>query len=430
MRIRLLLMLIGALALSACSPPVDPQPIVSPGPPVVVVAPTPLPATAALQPPTAAPAPEVVTYTVQAGDVLGAIADRFGVSVDLLVQVNDLPDANTIGIGQVLIISQGGSQGGPHSGNIPATAVLPITTPVTISPPTDQPAAKPLAFSPLENYRAADYPLTRTNALYTVHYQPDSFTAANIDSIVDFVEQARLRINQQLSVNYAQPFDVYLAGTFFAPPDTELRGRAFSARHTVFVLYDGSGTPAERRYMLTHELTHLIAWNTYGTPRSAMLSEGVAVYAGEGFLLEEPFLPIETFCRAYQAAGRLPRVSAPQLTLEGHLLYLPAYYASGCFVKYLIEQYGADKFGALYDTLDYAGVYGKSLTVLEDEGLAALQSDRTKLPITGAALSAAYDQVVVRYRAFFDTLTAESFDGTQYAELDRRRVQVMQGQLP
>lgn len=417
---------ISLVALVACVPAVaEPQPIVPPGPTVVVVAssrlsPTVTPPPTSAPRPSATPLPDSITYTVQAGDMLGAIAERFGVSLDLLVHANDLLDANTLAVGQVLII--------PLNGTAPmATATVRL---VKTALPVATAAAKPFAFSVLENYRAADYPLTRSGPLYTIHYQADSFTAANIDSIVEFVEHTRLHINQSLGVNYAQPFDVYLAGTLFAPPDMGLRGRAFSAQHVVFVLYDGSGTPAERRYMLTHELTHLIAWNAYGAPRSAMLSEGAAVYAGERFLLEESFLPIEVFCRAYQVAHQLPRVSSSQLTLEGHLLHLPAYYASGCFVKYLIRQYGTEKFGTLYHTLDYSGVYGKSLTALEEDWLAALQADQTELPISGVALVNAYTQVAAQYRAFFADLTAQTYSAARYAELDQRRVQVLQGKLP
>jgi LysM repeat protein len=43
-------------------------------------------------------------YTVQAGDSLGAIAAKFGVTVDALIQANDIADPNIIVVGQVLKI--------------------------------------------------------------------------------------------------------------------------------------------------------------------------------------------------------------------------------------------------------------------------------------------------------------------------------------
>ena len=43
-------------------------------------------------------------YTVQAGDSLGAIAEKFGVTVDAIVQANSITDPNLILPGETLII--------------------------------------------------------------------------------------------------------------------------------------------------------------------------------------------------------------------------------------------------------------------------------------------------------------------------------------
>ncbi|MEK7248125.1 MAG: LysM peptidoglycan-binding domain-containing M23 family metallopeptidase [Chloroflexota bacterium] len=43
-------------------------------------------------------------YAVEDGDVLGVIADLFGVTIDALVEANDLPDETSIAVGQLLII--------------------------------------------------------------------------------------------------------------------------------------------------------------------------------------------------------------------------------------------------------------------------------------------------------------------------------------
>lgn len=45
-----------------------------------------------------------VIHVVQAGEVLGEIANRYGVSVDALARVNNLPDADYLRIGQKLVI--------------------------------------------------------------------------------------------------------------------------------------------------------------------------------------------------------------------------------------------------------------------------------------------------------------------------------------
>ncbi len=49
-------------------------------------------------------APEVVTYTVQSGDVLTHIARDFGVSLEALIEANDITNPDRIQPGTVLII--------------------------------------------------------------------------------------------------------------------------------------------------------------------------------------------------------------------------------------------------------------------------------------------------------------------------------------
>ena len=46
----------------------------------------------------------VITYTVQAGDTLAKIAAEFGVTVEEIVEANDIEDPSLINVGQVLVI--------------------------------------------------------------------------------------------------------------------------------------------------------------------------------------------------------------------------------------------------------------------------------------------------------------------------------------
>jgi murein DD-endopeptidase MepM/ murein hydrolase activator NlpD len=71
---------------------------------------------------TPAPSPADVLYTVQAGDTVGAIADRFGVSVDAIVSANGLADAADLSVGQVLTIP------GVVASPAPSRTPPPVTT--------------------------------------------------------------------------------------------------------------------------------------------------------------------------------------------------------------------------------------------------------------------------------------------------------------
>jgi len=50
------------------------------------------------------PSGGVITYTVQAGDTLAKIAAEFGVTVEEIVEANDIEDPSLINVGQVLVI--------------------------------------------------------------------------------------------------------------------------------------------------------------------------------------------------------------------------------------------------------------------------------------------------------------------------------------
>ena len=87
-------------------------PVVPPvAPPTPTAAPAPAPTTAAPvvpTPTTAAPTSSSLTYTVQSGDTLAAIADRFNVSVDDIVDANSIDNPDVISVGQQLAIPTGG----------------------------------------------------------------------------------------------------------------------------------------------------------------------------------------------------------------------------------------------------------------------------------------------------------------------------------
>ena len=96
-----------------------------------------LPATGEIVPtptpqPIASPTPlPPLSYTVQQGDTLGAIAQTYGVSTEELIAVNNLADPNKLSIGQTLIISV-------------YFTPTPDTEPATEPPPESSPTPGPL----------------------------------------------------------------------------------------------------------------------------------------------------------------------------------------------------------------------------------------------------------------------------------------------
>lgn len=89
----------GGIGLQTETPAATPESTAPPSP-----SPTPTPAAT----PTPTPAPQ--TYTVQAGDTLLQVAERFGITVEDLQAKNDLPDPNNIFVGQKLELPQPGER--------------------------------------------------------------------------------------------------------------------------------------------------------------------------------------------------------------------------------------------------------------------------------------------------------------------------------
>lgn len=404
-----LLVLLGIVLLAwprtpAPVPPSLPTHVPSPVPTATAlpVFPSPTP------PPAAAPAPSApLTYTVREGDTLWDIALRFNTTVQALQAANGL-SGDLIYPGQVLVVP---SAAGP----LPTSVVSPPT------PPSWRPSI-------LEGDLEVAYPAVLPAGRFTLHYQPGTEADRQIRDVEEMVTRALGHIESLLGVRLSGTFDVYVAGSLFAPPDQALRGRSFSARRQLFVLYDGTGNPADRQYIVTHELTHLVAWNTLGRPSSALLSEGLAVYSGMTHIAGSAHLPPEAFCTAYDQAGQLPRVSAT-LRFEGHIHDLPNYYAAGCFVRYLAETYGTEKLKALYPSGDYAGLYGRSLAELEREWVAYLRANPYPLPFPSGDLVRATTEVDRAYEGLFTRFSGTPEEFARYRRVDAARIALLEGRL-
>ncbi len=97
--------LVMCIVLCACgaAPTPTPEPTATP-PPTAVPTATPVPTPTRVPTPTIVPTPTTILYVVQAGDVLGTIAQRFGTTVEAIVSANGVTDADYIRIGQELVI--------------------------------------------------------------------------------------------------------------------------------------------------------------------------------------------------------------------------------------------------------------------------------------------------------------------------------------
>lgn len=88
---------------------------------------------------------ESVTYEVQAGDTLGAIADKFSVSLFDLMSANGLSNQDFIQVGQVLTIPLGGP--GPATPTF-TPVPIPTDTPLPFDPPTPIPEGQSVPVEP------------------------------------------------------------------------------------------------------------------------------------------------------------------------------------------------------------------------------------------------------------------------------------------
>lgn len=427
--------------------------------------------------PTPVPAPTVITYTVQKDDVLSAVALDYGITVEALKAASGLT-SDDIFPGDVLTIphatgeSDSTATGEIDSTRIPTVSGEPIVHVVVsgetlshiaerygvsvvaiqsanglisddirtgdrlaipsssrvVEQPTQEPETRVWQPSVLQGDLKTGYPLEEETDRFTLHYQPDSIAARDLSTVTEMVMTALVHVEGILDVQLEGRFDTYVASTLFAPPNQALRGRSFSSQRRFFFLYDGSGTPADRLYILTHELTHSTTWNTMGRPASVMLHEGVAVYTGMQLVARESYISLDEFCSAYLHEGLLPSISLSP-SFQGHIRDLDHYYAAGSFVQFLIEEYGTGKFATVYHTGDYYGVYGKSLADLEQEWIARIEAVHYSLDFDPVKLVYHVNEVAAAYDRLFTGFTGTDSQMTAYREVDRARIALLEGRL-
>lgn len=374
-------------------------------------------------------------HVVEPGETLIMIANRYGVPAEVIQAANYLTDANSIFSGQRLRIPLAAPEDvtAQPDGSVtaPPTLIAPATATLDTGDIPRRIMRSEWLRSILEGDLDENYPLTYEHERFTLHYQPGTYADRHLAETVALAERALEIIETTLNVRLSGRFDIYVAGTLFATPNAHLHGLSRSAERKVFILHDGSGTPTDNLYFFIHEMTHLVAWNTWGTPSSTMLSEGVATYTGKVALEEGGYLPYDQLCGAIYSAGLMPSMAAVERDWQaflGHVRHYPNYFGSACFVDYLIETYGLENLSRLYHSSDYRGLYGASLEALDAQWQGVLAARAADLRINPADL-AAYTEEVGRT---YDFVLA-NFNGTDmmylaYAAADQARIALWRGQ--
>jgi LysM repeat protein len=366
-----------------------------------------------LVPPTVTPWPETgpFPHVVRSGETLSSIATLYRVNVEEIKSLNGLT-SDAIFSGQQILIPAGG-----------------------VRPSTPTPTPEPWVAAVITGELDSVYSLTAIKGHSTLHIAPDTraATASETSKIGQMVETALDHVQTVLGRRFMGRFEVYVSGTLFDTPRTAQRSFSQPDQEHLFLLYDGSGTPAERLYFTAYALTQLVAAQAWGEAVSPLLWEGLAVYvAGQALASEmtqeRSYLLPTQFCAAYYQTGKLPRVSR-ELTFKGQLGHLDQYLAAGCFVGHLIETEGSAAFSEVYLTGDYRSVYGRTLNQLESDWLATLSEPAGDLPFDGTELTQVATQVDDAYRRLWSDFEGTPTQFLAYARLDRARLSLWQGRL-
>ena len=212
---------------------------------------------------------------------------------------------------------------------------------------------------------------------FRLHFEPNTLAEDRLEDLKLWQEKAFARNLQLLKVtNYLSQTDIFIVASRermkkligdetngVAYPDTKVVCFIFNER------INASGS---------HELMHVMARNAWNIKPKAWIGEGLAVYADDiwgnyqlhdlskYFLQEKKLIPLEKLIENF-----------------GGYSDLATYPQAGSFVKYLYEQYGADKVRMLWSSgtvKDLKRVLGKDVPTLEKEWHSKLtEADASKV---------------------------------------------------
>ena len=407
-------------------------------------------------PPTSSPAPTTAPYAtheVQDGQTLTTIALLYGVSIESIVAANNIGNPDFLNTGDMLLIpllpgeldSVADDRPTPQASAAPTDAMpaepAPPTPTMPLAPPAtpSQDASATLpdwAPSAISGDLSVNYPLlaqTGSGALL-LHYQPNTYPAANIETLAPAVDQIFARLQASMNGTVPQQVDVYLGGTLFGI-NPSLQGFTQSYEFRSFVLVNGAFHPGERDYILGHELAHVAATHILGPASSTMIHEGLATYLPQSYLTNDArYLPLDQICaaayhtRAFRSASQLSQLSYGATAFGGHIRTFFNYNLSGCFVGYLVETYGMERLDQVYDSGNYSGVYGRSLNDLDEAWQATLEN--VTLALDAESFVSLVEEIAAAYETYINASAGGYHaDYEAYLHLNRARLEVNRGNL-
>jgi tetratricopeptide (TPR) repeat protein len=189
----------------------------------------------------------------------------------------------------------------------------------------------------------------RVSEHFIVYYFPSSDAESDLDKIVLRRERILQRLCREMGVEWSG------RAVLFLYPDAEVarkltghRGDGWTYGRTVVEVYG-----ARRRIDPNHEMVHLVA-SRIGAP-PVLFSEGLATSREQNFDNAGRYAAdVEAWCRGYLREGELvPLEELMTVPSLGEDVTRPriAYPESACFVRYLLEQYGWEKFRTAYAQL-------------------------------------------------------------------------------
>lgn len=229
--------------------------------------------------------------------------------------------------------------------------------------------------------------LKKETAHFYIYYRPDSETEKDIEIISSYLDRKFIEILEILQVEYENKINFII---YDSPEDLKKHvyektwGFALSEYEAVALYYPSKAEHDPRLGGFAHEVVHIIVYWTVGIRGSDFLSEGIADAIEKYSLRWEgpPKLWVHYRSSMLMKNGKL--LSIKQLNdnklfqdiRDSRELYYTYYLYDQCasLMRYLIDQYGIEKFKIFYAKADennyrkiFRWIYGKEIEDFEEE---------------------------------------------------------------